>query len=256
MTTIRRALALFPTLALLLPLAAAQGATWYRVEVIIFERTGSAGAHAEHWRADPGRPELARAVELSAGAGTAHAYSAAARSEYALRGAAARLENSGAYRVLMHTAWRQPGFGRNRARPIHLRSGPKLLDQTGARAQGSSGTSTRSTSIAASRAGAEGTVRLYRSRYLHFEADLLYHRPAGRAGAGSTSGTAGTAANWQPTLFRLRESRRMRSEEIHYLDHPLFGVLVQAHPFEVETRSEEPAEEPAPSGDSGDAGAS
>ena len=31
----------------------------------------------------------------------------------------------------------------------------------------------------------------------------------------------------------LDESRRMRSEEIHYLDHPKFGVIVRIDPVLV-----------------------
>lgn len=32
----------------------------------------------------------------------------------------------------------------------------------------------------------------------------------------------------------LRQSRRMRSDELHYIDHPLMGVLVKVTPWEVE----------------------
>jgi hypothetical protein len=36
------------------------------------------------------------------------------------------------------------------------------------------------------------------------------------------------------TPFRLDTSRRMRSGELHYLDHPVFGVLIKVIPIEIE----------------------
>lgn len=60
----------------------------------------------------------------------------------------------------------------------------------------------------------DGTLTLARSRYLHLHADLIYTDPA-----------AGVPV-------ALREVRRMRSGELHYLDHPRFGVLVQVTPAE------------------------
>ena len=59
-----------------------------------------------------------------------------------------------------------------------------------------------------------GSVSVWRQRYLHAELDLLL-RPA--------DGT-------EPV--RMQQRRRMRSEELHYLDHPKLGVLIYATPVE------------------------
>lgn len=53
-----------------------------------------------------------------------------------------------------------------------------------------------------------GTVRLSRSRFLHLDLDLLLNDDNGS--------------------YRLINHRRMRSNELNYIDHPLFGVLVIA----------------------------
>lgn len=58
----------------------------------------------------------------------------------------------------------------------------------------------------------DGTLTLARSRYLHLHADLVYADP------------------YVDAPVALREVRRMRSGELHYLDHPRFGVLVQVNP--------------------------
>ncbi|MCH9673327.1 MAG: peptidoglycan binding protein CsiV [Gammaproteobacteria bacterium] len=56
----------------------------------------------------------------------------------------------------------------------------------------------------------DGIVSVARERYLHLSADLLY-----------SSGVRS----------RLKQRRRMRSRELHYLEHPRFGMIVQATPF-------------------------
>jgi len=32
--------------------------------------------------------------------------------------------------------------------------------------------------------------------------------------------------------YALQQSRRLRSNETHYIDHPLFGLLIQIRPYE------------------------
>ncbi len=57
-----------------------------------------------------------------------------------------------------------------------------------------------------------GSVTVWRQRFLHTKVDLLL-RPSDGSQA-----------------VRMQESRRMRSKEIHYLDHPKIGVLLYARP--------------------------
>lgn len=111
-----------------------------------------------------------------------------------------------------------------------------------------------------SKVALDGTLRVHRSRYLHVEADLLYYRPLdgdtsvppGNDPGGSTMlDSPDTALIAQllaeedraPRVFRLTESRRMRSRELHYLDHPLFGMLVEIVPLEL---PELPAQDDSP----------
>jgi hypothetical protein len=113
----------------------------------------------------------------------------------------------------------------------------------------------------------EGTLRLILSRYLHIEADLLYREPLDEQAvaeaqpvdsgampfgndAAATEGTPKTPPAQQQDLFmiaeqassieqqplyrvyRMQQSRRMRSGELHYLDHPVFGLAVRVTPYE------------------------
>ncbi|MBR9882989.1 MAG: hypothetical protein GYB21_04745 [Oceanospirillales bacterium] len=63
----------------------------------------------------------------------------------------------------------------------------------------------------------DGVIKVDRGRYLHFKPDLLLSRSA--------------AAETASPRYRFKQSRRMRSEQLHYLDHPHFGMLVIINPL-------------------------
>lgn len=65
----------------------------------------------------------------------------------------------------------------------------------------------------AGRYALEGWVSVTAARFAHFEAHLLRTLPGGEAAL-------------------MRQSRRMRSGELHYLDHPAFGLVVQLERLE------------------------
>jgi hypothetical protein len=108
-----------------------------------------------------------------------------------------------------------------------------------------------------------GTVRLSVARYLHLDADLIYRLPVTQKAAipipdldlwydhpyptlHDPQGPAYVLKEWQALRgFRLEESRRMRSKEIHYLDNPFFGVVVLVTPVELPEPEPETPDDPA-----------
>ncbi len=86
-----------------------------------------------------------------------------------------------------------------------------------------------------------GTVGVTLGRYLHFKADLFFQGPGlGLAPAEAVMNDAGQSLLLaaDPTAdgagyMQLTESRRMRSEELHYLDHPKLGLVVRIDPVTV-----------------------
>ena len=60
--------------------------------------------------------------------------------------------------------------------------------------------------------GVSGRAALSRGRYLHLSLDLVYQPQAGQQ------------------RYVLKQSRRMRSTERHYFDHPYFGVIAVVTP--------------------------
>lgn len=99
-----------------------------------------------------------------------------------------------------------------------------------------------------------GSVHLYRSRYLHFVSDLQVQHWRGLMSnkaldnslaaphsnkalvdniIPSKSSSPLTAIDKIPLrAARVIQSRRMRSHELHYLDHPMLGILVRATPID------------------------
>ena len=104
-----------------------------------------------------------------------------------------------AYAPLLHGGWVQVGLPQAQAVPF-------ALDQFG-------------------RASLRGEIELYLSRFLHVEIDLSYQPEAAVAAPTGALGEFALAPRYE-----LRAERRVRSGELHYFDHPAFGVLVVVKP--------------------------
>ena len=83
----------------------------------------------------------------------------------------------------------------------------------------------------------EGTVKVVLGRYLHVYTDLILRRPMPESFAGenrvpgiqATTDADGVGfRNLATTLheFPMKQHRRMRSNEAHYLDHPVMGMII------------------------------
>lgn len=140
-----------------------------------------------------------------------------------------RLGNTDGYQPLLHVAWQQPGYDPETAQPLALSRLAELPERL------------------------QGEARLYRSRFLHLELDLELWSQPGRSLPAPETATAeplfpdrgrrdaGEPLDaLEPDVYRLSERRKLRSGELHYYDHPRYGVLAKVTPVEVE---EEPAGE-------------
>jgi len=79
-----------------------------------------------------------------------------------------------------------------------------------------------------------GYLRWSIDRYIELDADLRVTRESVR------QATDGSVLN---EVYVLKEFRKLSSKDIHYLDHPAFGVLIAAEPIELETPQALPANE-------------
>jgi len=138
------------------------------------------------------------------------AFSALKRQDQNLNSIARSIGRSSGYRLLSHQAWRQPMTDEADATPILLQLGDQLdgLFEI------------------------DGTLRIYRSRYLHVITDLWFTRTL----AADESQPPVDQVNLEAFLQQpatttvsvpMRHSRRMRSATLHFIDHPRFGMLIK-----------------------------
>jgi hypothetical protein len=96
----------------------------------------------------------------------------------------------------------------------------------------------------------EGKITIALSRYLHTFVDLVLRRPRLTAdpaleNAATEAYLAARAADTHIlNNHHLKEHRRMRSKNLHYIDSPEFGMLILITPYEVAEGFEEAPVEP------------
>lgn len=238
-----------------------QEKTWYNVEMILFRQGGSATSQAEQWPQDirPSYPLDWRVIAESDSDATADpedpiANLPASRKLYRLPdsarqldGAANKLQRSGRYRLLLHEAWQQGMTGYGDEPSIVITAGNQYGDHY----------------------ELEGTITLKLQRYLHISTDLWLTDFTTNAGQEQERWPELPLAPWKPrktsptspassnywTQFQVQssdydssyssqpeqpyivsniasiiETRRMRSNELHYVDHPLVGILIKFTP--------------------------
>jgi len=123
-----------------------------------------------------------------------------------------RLRALAAYEPLLHAGWVLPGLPEGDAEPFDLGSLGVL--------------------------NPHGTVRVHLARFLHITLDLTYQA---NGAASSASGADGLDEIVLAPQYRLTATRSARSNELHYFDHPAFGVLVRITPVPAPDGSGRPA---------------
>ena len=206
----------------------------YDVDVIIFEDANARYINSEDWALDAivTEPETDKSAKnlnkLSVREINATAYKdikpKILNTEYK------RINYSKEYNVLFYGSWRQTGLEEKKAFDINIE---KLKNRHK--------TSSKNT--------IKGNFKLVLARYLHIYGEMEYQR-----NVDSTSTKKAIANNesteqalenntLENTPYPIKIHRRMRSKELHYIDHPLVGILIQINP--VKPRAEETAEKQA-----------
>lgn len=102
--------------------------------------------------------------------------------------------------ILYNAQWVQPVYASKFSLPLYFESSSDQVNQS----------------------QLKGLFHLYVARYLHSKIELQY-------ASNDTSNQT----------ISLTQSRRMRSKEVHYLDHPMIGALIRILPYEHPLTTEE-----------------
>ena len=117
-----------------------------------------------------------------------------------------RINHSSEYNVLFYGGWRQPGLATDTAFEIDIE---KLKNN-----HEISSVNTLT-----------GTFKLILTRYLHIYGEMKYQRAL----------TASENTGQKNDSIPISIHRKMRSKELHYIDHPLVGMLIQINPVKIRT---------------------
>lgn len=174
----------------------------------------------------PSPPEAPNiTVDSNGMLGSEIAFTELSPSQFTLTGVLNKLNAQGGYRVMAHTAWRQPALSNNQTEAVRIFGGNILGQDTNGPTY-----------------EFEGLVTFKKSRYLHVEADLVLREKTSGGGYGNYAspqelglldydrGARYKAPSY--TRFRLTQSQRVRSNKLYYYDHPLMGMIVKVSPYE------------------------
>lgn len=191
-------------------LVSAEG-TGYEVELIIFEDAKSRYLNSEKWSYND---MLNNVKDLSAATkpDKDSQFKELDWNSAKLAANLKRIKSNPNYNVLINKRWKQTGLDRENSFNFNISS----KQQTASNESEVSPAETVSSYIA-------GDVKLIMSRYLHFAVNLQYFRPY-----------QDENFNQLYQSFPVVSERRMKSREIHYIDHPLVGIIILATPYKFD----------------------
>lgn len=234
---------------------------WYHVEILVLENLDKSGLQ-ESWPLNPGHPNFSQAQRIPTSdkpesEGSSN-FSALPENAYILEDAKARIQKQGGFRVVMHKAWRQQILDKKLAEKLRLVGGKYYSQKSDRTGEGISMEDSDNNGddpigafadVSGSAYEVDGTLLLSKGRFLHADADLVFTKPmrvlspvAGVEGSLSTRmptvslanvanrnhWTSETNARLQP--FRLTQDIRLKTSEVQYIDHPMYGILLTVTP--------------------------
>jgi hypothetical protein len=174
----------------------------YTIEVIIFENHALKSWTEERWPDEIELPNTENSVSLTS----------PKKSRLYLNKRKTKLNTiankvTKNYRIIFHQAWSQNAYSPKKT--------PTVL-------------------IENDRAGSSnllGTVKLYKTRFAHVQFDLEIEKRIPTKIREAVAENQQVDIEFLPThwRFNLVESRKIKPGELHYIDHPLFGILVKIH---------------------------
>ena len=196
----------------------------YQVEVIVFGRPEASAQ--ETWPTDIKLTYPDNIVSVTE-SGFSEGFTPVPANERSLNPQAATLARSGSYTLLFHQAWRQTIYASKTNIAI---SGGKVFN---------------------GHHELEGSISLSVGQYLKIQTNLWLTKfaPAGANTTESwpelpnlpnsfTNDVNTSLSNPIQRIVKLNQERTMRSNEIHYIDHPVMGLIIKIIP--VEANAEKP----------------
>ena len=193
---------------------------WYQVEMIIFARAENNPQEA--WPKDIKLAYPNNLVAIKSSSNDSDGFNVLEPGERKLNSQAAAIVKNGSYTLLFHQAWKQMIYGRKTNIAI---SGGKTFN---------------------GHQELEGSIALSVGQYLKIQSNLWLTQfvPAGTNLTetwpelpmlpNTSAAEADKAQDYLiKRIVKMSQERSMRSNEVHYIDHPLLGVIIKIIPVET-----------------------
>ncbi len=205
----------------------------YDVEIIIFEDANARYLNSEYWRQDA-ITDVTKNTKVKRNSSNTKQALYKNTKPHILSKEYRRINNSKEYNVLFFGSWRQTGLEEKKAFKINIET-------------------LKNNHKVTSKNSLTGNLKLVLARYLHIYSKLKYQRDM----LGSTTINGKTVESPDPEssnpesskpkssnqwaaeknkALAINNHRRMRSKELHYIDHPLLGMLIQINPVKAHTK--------------------
>lgn len=206
---------------------------WYNVEVLIFKRLDLKSQSQEIWKKDLPLAYPSLYSYLKPTGNSNNHLRILNNSAYVLSRYKHALQKKDNFRILKHVAWSQKMTGEKRSPAIVISGGKNLGDHK----------------------ELEGYIKVHIARFLHVTSNLwlldtdpntieqstnwpvLPNRPGSSLKIQNTTAAltdTNSAFNKNYTspypIVTLQNKRRMRSKELHYVDHPSMGMMIYITP--------------------------
>lgn len=222
---------------------------YYDVEIVIIENITDEQRNSENWPLQVNMTQAEKTVQLGQPAlsewlpkdvDLKSSYKVLKPRNYQLTEQVKKISESKTQRVIYHTAWRQPGLDKKQALPIYFKREiappPVIEEESSESAQNSETDSNQEPNTSPSIL--EGILRVTLSRYLHLEAELTLKNKVPDIVKSDNpfsvldNEEVRSEIQKQGVIHLKQKRRRIRSSELHYIDHPVLGILIYITRYE------------------------
>ncbi|MCK4865224.1 MAG: hypothetical protein KAT06_07315 [Gammaproteobacteria bacterium] len=232
---------------LLVNISFAEDMRYYDVEIVIIENLSNKSRNSENWPLQVNLVQPEKTVQLGQpvlkkwlpkDVHLKSSYKLLKANTYQLTDKVEKISESKTQRVIFHTAWRQPGLDKKQALPIYFKRevpAPPVVEDLSSSDQN---TEDGSLDAKSNPSVLEGVLRVTLARYLHFEAELTLKGKIPEIEYSNNpfsvldNQSELSVMDKQGVIHLKQKRRRIRSKELHYLDHPVLGILILITPYE------------------------
>ena len=208
----------------------------YQVELILFENLSPTDVQIEQWPTYPPLPNWNNTIELRPYDTTVPdlPFQLLPREALQLDKQAEHLRNHSRYHVMLHVAWTQTIPASRTPRKIHIFANSNTERRN---FYNSSADSVHNLPAYNSNDSwqLDGTLSISRQKYFNVQTNMQFNLPLRRLTPTQRNQFTGHS-NSVP--LHLLQTHRLRSNELHYFDHPAFGVIVKITPIKENDKKE------------------